>query len=285
MAEHRRDVAQSFLIMNAGDMPKAPISPQMKAAIARRASQGQGRIERIEIEGCVFWIKRSEGDKTKYWYWLQAFLSWALACDLLRPAASRGGSSALERDAHKLALFRAAGFHVPDLVHAAPGVLVASHIGTSLQDLRGSGEVSKEKMVSLFAKAAEALGRLHAAGLAHGRPLLRDLTWDGERIGFLDLEEQPETVMPLAAAQARDLVLFFVQLARTKQDAPMLPQIFKAYHPYLSPAVREQLALFFRRVSGLIWLFGPLLRRFGGRDGTSAIQALDFLRGALSKSP
>src|SRR5690606_39575859 len=67
---------------------------------------------------------------------------------------------------------------------------------------------------AMLVEMAGALGRVHARGLCHGRPHPRDLfrTADG-RWGYLDFEEEPEASMPLAAAQAREVWLMFMEIA------------------------------------------------------------------------
>lgn len=54
--------------------------------------------------------------------------------------------------------------------------------------------------------AAIALAGLHAAGLAHGRPRLRDICWTGTEICFLDLEAGAQLNAP-RWRQALDVLL------------------------------------------------------------------------------
>ena len=54
---------------------------------------------------------------------------------------------------------------------------------------------------------AEALHSLHDADVAHGRPSLRDMMWDGTRIAFIDFERFGAT-RELRRAKAMDLLLF-----------------------------------------------------------------------------
>ena len=58
-----------------------------------------------------------------------------------------------------------------------------------------------------FAAAGRALGRLHWAGMAHGRPAVRDVCWDGSEARFIDLERF-RRAKRAGFWQAADVVMF-----------------------------------------------------------------------------
>lgn len=64
-----------------------------------------------------------------------------------------------------------------------------------------------------MAEAGRALCRLHRAGLYHGRPALRDMTWDGARMTFLDWENRTY-FHDLPHRQMTDAVLFIQGMFR-----------------------------------------------------------------------
>ncbi len=60
----------------------------------------------------------------------------------------------------------------------------------------------------------------HARGAYFGQPLPRNLTWDGDKVGFIDFEEDPLEVMDLSEAQARDWLMFGYGVAKYYADRP-----------------------------------------------------------------
>jgi hypothetical protein len=99
---------------------------------------------------------------------------------------------------------------------------------------------------------------LHARGGCVSQAFARNLTVAADGIGFIDLEQDPLTVMPLVSAQARDLLFFVHSTAR------FLPP--PAYRALLEANLREEAADVVEEVhrvaQRLAWL-APLTR-FGG---------------------
>lgn len=187
------------------------------------------QIFRAEMDGDAYWVKRASLPKAKFLHRLQQIAAACLRLPMLSVTASDGGAEALKTEVTRLWRFRAASVHVPEVVAEGERFYVATDIGSELQSfLQKMDDTSAQK--ALIEKAARALAALHAKGLVHGRPYLRDMTWDGETIGFLDLEEDPLRVMSFDAAQARDVWIFLVGCARfAVQDAEILPIAFAAY--------------------------------------------------------
>ena len=168
--------------------PPEPLAPAMIARLADLASADPvGRIRRITLEGAVYWVKRPE----------RRSLRWRLQKGdpqrrFARERAAMHGMHAL-------------GVPVPPIVAEGPDFLVLPDCGPTLaQILRdGSADDAQQAMVA----AGAALAALHARGLAHGRPALRDLCWDGRTLRFLDFERSsPPPVSK--RAQAHDLLVF-----------------------------------------------------------------------------
>jgi hypothetical protein len=77
--------------------------------------------------------------------------------------------------------------------------------------MRDADDAGRDRLV----KAAMAtLADAHARGAYLGQPLPRNMTWDGENVGFLDFEEDPLEVMDLPTAQARDWLMFGYGVAK-----------------------------------------------------------------------
>jgi hypothetical protein len=168
-------------------------------------------------------------------------------------------------------------------VFANQSVLVLSDVGEVAQRTL-VGTLASDSMPhdELLVDLARALGEAHRAGLCHGRPHPRDMFLRDGRIGFLDFEEEPEAVMPLAMAQARDVWLLFLQIS----PQAILPETearalaaYRAVAPLdVIPALRT-ITGFFARVSAPLRL---LPMSWLGKDGRYAVKATTFLTGALN---
>ncbi len=175
---------------------------------------GSRRIQRLALSRRTVWIKRYGTEKPSRWLSLQAGLSRLIPFDFLRPSAYLPPAQMAARETRRIALFSQKGFATPAVLYASKGAIVLADIGPTVQsrlkELKDRDPAAHDDL--LVACAAE-LGRLHAAGLCHGRPYPRDMFFAGEQLGFMDFEEEPQSVMPLAVAQARDIWLLFLQIA------------------------------------------------------------------------
>jgi tRNA A-37 threonylcarbamoyl transferase component Bud32 len=182
-----------------------------------------------------------------------------------------------EREIAAMQRFREAGARVPELRWRRGAVIAITDIGETLRSIEGKlGEAGIEH--AAMAAAAQ-LSRIHAHGLTHGRPILRNLTWDGATIGFLDFEENPMSVMPLAAAQARDILLLLASLGR-RNSRELVKSAFAAYAMTMPPGVAPEL----HRASRLAGAFEGRLGRYlshrlGNRDLTGVALALGAVAG------
>ena len=276
--------------MDGGEAERGPRSPaqpgtKMNPLIARAeqmmAESPHARTLRgVDEGGRVFWVKRADAPKKRIWHRLQSVIALSLRTGILRPTAGPGGAAALHAEAQRLRAFAAAGLPVPDILAEEDTLLILSDIGPAVAELLRA-DPDPVRRYSLMEHAALALAALHTGGRAHGRPYLRDMTWADGKIGFLDLEEDPLSVMPLHQAQARDVWIFLCAAARHTDDDG-LEALFRAYtRRHRDPAQAESLR-------GLIRLLHPLaglVRRWGwnraGRDVRQAVCATQCLYRAL----
>ena len=177
-----------------------------------------------------------------------------------------------------LRAFAARGAPVPPIVADAPDLFVVPDMGTPLSSLLPNAALPEaEKLVQ---QAALGLLTLHRSGLAHGRPSLRDLCWDGAQVTFLDLEAGAR----LDAGewrQVRDVALLLHSVTRLAQDKhALVTAACAAYAEGARPSVLRKL----RRLARLLWLPIAPLARFAppatGRLGEVAalVHLVTFLR-------
>ncbi len=166
----------------------------------------------------------------------------------------------------------ALGARVPRVLEAGERHLVLSDLGPTLA-VACRREADPARREALVAQGFEAILAVHRAGGYLSQAFARNLTLDASGIGFIDLEEDPGSVMPAEAAQARDLVFYAHSTARFLADAPGAHARLLADALAASPAgVRAGVAVVARRVC---WL-APVARLFGGRAREVAL-ALDSL--------
>lgn len=197
------------------------------------AQNPHSRTLRGDIQGRRVWIKRVSAPKASIWHKVQCMVARLFNMPILRCTVSPCQAESLRMEAQRLRDFKAKGYSVPDILAEDPQMLVLSDAGQSLP--RAIEKSDNPRRLLLL--AAQALAMLHKQGEVHGRPYIRDLTWDGQAIGFLDLEENPVSVMPLAVAQARDVWVFLISAARFSRKGDNKYEFDKSiiialYHEY-----------------------------------------------------
>jgi tRNA A-37 threonylcarbamoyl transferase component Bud32 len=244
------------------------------------ASSPARRITSLDILGRRVWIKRYDIEPlalAKRLHWLVSPILFPV---FLRGSAPALGEAGVERECSKMAAFRAAGFQTPDVVYRSGATLVLSDVSPVLtnQLFGASQEERRARLLKLFS----ALGRMHSAGLVHGRPHLRDMSIRNDEVCFFDFEEAPETAMPLADAQARDLWLLMLPLVDWMPDEKIRMMCLKTWLAKApSPAVLA-LIRFLGFCRPVVAAAGLLPARLGGNDLKRFLATARFLVASLS---
>jgi tRNA A-37 threonylcarbamoyl transferase component Bud32 len=145
--------------------------PDLDAALTRALADPPRRVRRLDLpDGRRFWLKRVE----------------RLAGRLRLQKGDPGRAFEVEREGlHALAK---AGLPVAGVAAEGPDWVLMPDAGPILPEvIEDAGRDAAEKLRAC-AEAGRALGRLHWAGMAHGRPAVRDICWDGRAARFIDLE-------------------------------------------------------------------------------------------------
>ena len=243
---------------------------------------GAARIQRIALTQRVVWIKRYGTEKPPAWRWLQAAFARLVPLSILRPSPYLAPSEMAEREIRRSRLFAENGFATPRVLYASRGAVVFADVGQTVQarlnELRPCDPPGHDR---LLVDCAAELGRLHAAGLAHGRPYPRDMFFAGERLGFMDFEEEPQGVMPLAAAQARDIWLLFLRIATAACRNETREEAYQAWSRHAPPAAIVELARMTRFLGSFLSLARLIGRVHMGSDLQRFILATSFLVAVL----
>ncbi len=254
----------------------------LQACVAQ--SRGR-RISSAFIDGDRVWIKRYDAEARPLPKRLHSLVSPILPYPFLRSPQETDAAGMADREKRKMESFFAAGFQVPKIVYCEGPVLVLCDVAPIIQDrLNRLRLENAQDHDALLINCARALGEAHASGLCHGRPHPRDFFQKDGVAGFLDFEEEPEAVMPLAAAQARDVWLLFFQIAAQARLADMPQQALAAYRSVAPANVMPELHKivgFFRFTIAPLRLFR---RIFLGGDGKRLLQAMEFFDANLDAS-
>ncbi|TVR50862.1 MAG: hypothetical protein EA425_08570 [Puniceicoccaceae bacterium] len=257
-------------------MAHHPEAADWEAVLAAATPIHDG-VHRGVWRGERVWIKRPRSAKSNRWLFLQASAARLLPLGLLRPSVNPGGGAGLVLEANRLHSFARQGIAVPEVLHATPAMLVTRDAGDNLRRIL---EASPDSVVrlGLLSKAVRLLGRVHAAGLSHGRPFAKDFAFrEGEPV-LLDLEEDPAAAMPLATAQARDLFLLLSSAARFLPAEVDLAALLQAYPESGPPQVCRDTVRLARRIGPLAVFLERLPGRWLGRDVRVSLRALRALR-------
>jgi tRNA A-37 threonylcarbamoyl transferase component Bud32 len=187
--------------------PAPPLPPARLAAPTPAAVLGvpHARVVRLDWNGRPVWLKRPEVPPSLRWRLQKG--------DPMR---------AFRREAAGLRLLAGLGVPVPRIVGSGADFLILEDAGPTLETLfaaaAGPGaERGAAERIAAVQAAAAVLAGLHRRGLAHGRPYLRDICWDGAAVTLIDFERfRPQGG---AGRQGFDIVLFLASLLGTPEAA------------------------------------------------------------------
>lgn len=260
--------------------PSQPLSKKDKKLFD---SCSQKRIARVMREGQQVWIKRQGIEKKPWGKRLHDRLSFLFPAHFMKASPARDALGMNEQEVRKIEAFKKAGIPVPEILAIDGPALMISDVGQTVQkQLDHLKKTDPEAHEDLLVKCAEALGNVHHAGLVHGRPHPRDMFIKDGKIGFFDFEEEPEAIMPISTAQARDAWLLFFQISAQSLDKTKTDnEAFGAWKQQVSQetlAELEKIVRFFSifiaplKLANLIYL---------GGDGKRMLSAMEFLSSNL----
>lgn len=267
--------------MHEGDTTNEGVTADELVAILHAVAQSPDvRIRPVEANGQRVWIKHYDLEPLALAKRLHSFVSPVLFPALLRAPAPAFGAGGVARESAKIAAFRAAGFGAPVILHQSGSMMILSDLGTSLWDIALGMDAEPRR--GLLRKTFEAVGLVHQAGLVHGRPHLRDMALNDEEIAFFDFEEEPELVMPLADAQARDIWLLMLPVVALDPGIETQRECLQAWLNGAPDAAIRSLIRLLRLSVPLFWIFRFVPVSLRGGDLKRIIAASRFLVASIS---
>lgn len=224
--------------------PAMPAGADLPDIVVQRALQaGAGRTSRIVLHGQDCWLKRRE----------RLSLRWRL---------QKGDPGrALARERAALHLLGKQGLPVAPLLAQGEDYVVIGDCGVSLARMFRDTEPSSAERMTAFRAAGHALARLHRAGVAHGRPSVKDICYRDGHIAFIDFERFVPAPAALSA-QRNDLLIFVSSgYAFAQHDAPEIAAACSAYRNTAPNGIWEAAARLSRRLRWIDRLTRPLQRR------------------------
>lgn len=240
------------------------------------------RIQPVALSSGTVWIKRHAHSPRVGLplRWLAARL---LRMPFLRPSPASSGEDMVARDIRRMDAFAQKGVPTAPILYASGEAIVFGDAGRTVhKQLRALENVDPQAHDDLLVFCCAELGRLHGLGLCHGRPFPRDMFIEGGRLGYIDFEEEPEAVMPIATAQARDVWLLFLQVTgRARLGKATQDRAYRAWTNAAPAAAVAELEKLTGILGGFLWLARLIGRIHMSRDLRQFIMATTYLAAIL----
>lgn len=238
------------------------------------------RVVPIDVTGNRVWVKRYDTESMPPAKRLHGFLSPILYPAFLRGSIPAHGSAGVRRECAKIAAFNAAGFMTPKIIHQSGAMLILSDTSPVLSlEIATMQPPARQAMLAVVFAT---LGRLHAAGLAHGRPHLRDISVQNGTVCFFDFEEAPETRMPIQDAQARDLWLLMLPVVAVEADCKTLSSCLDIWMAHAPAATIRSLIRLVRYCRPVLFAAKFIPAALHGGDLRRLLAATKFLAASIS---
>ncbi len=229
-----------------------------KAAEEAIAEKPSSRVISFPLEGETFWIKRKMGNGRK------AAVKYSVEKEFY----------------YEIARMTIAARNTPDLVAPievlTPTYMVTADGGENLTHWLES-DMSEEEKISILEAAGAALSSLHAAGIVHGRPALRDICWKDGKITFLDWENRLYS-QDLEEQKAIDFLIFLQGLARENfaEGKSRLAAMDRGYRNHGGEATRKEAYRFLEK-HAVLQVIIKQLSVFHMVDVESVQRVIDYL--------
>ena len=191
-------------------------TPDYAAFLQRQMPRQQFNVASYQLEGEQVWLKKAGPRHGMARYRLLGALARLARLQVLRPVPNLGGSAAIATEAQRLRDLAARGLRVPAVLAVQPGGLLLRHLGQPGQptpslarEIESAISAGPAAQQALWWQGLQAIGRVHASGTSLSQAFARNLVRcpDGV-VGYIDFEDDPASVLPLAHCQARDALCY-----------------------------------------------------------------------------
>ncbi|WP_223786668.1 hypothetical protein [Marinicella meishanensis] len=187
------------------------------AATWQQAMEATDRVVQLTTTAGTYWLKKAAPARGIFRYHALNLFSWLLRLPLLKAVPQPGGQAAIANEVKRLQTLMAAGVPVAPLVAHADDWLLIKDVGTSIIRAMKNPRTEQPRRQALFQACLQAIKAVHQQGQYLSQAFIRNLLLqDAESlsVAFIDFEDDPLTVMSVAEAQARDVLLLVNSTAR-----------------------------------------------------------------------
>ena len=236
------------------------------------------RIFWFIYEGRKIWVKQTESVRNERWLRFARCACLVLGLGILQPGVNPNGKKALHFETGRLDRLARRGVGVPEVYASGDGWLALADCGARVSELVGRADVPFSQKEEMLSSGAEDLARLHALGLHHGRPALKDMMWDGTRVMLIDFEDGILIGLPREKRILRDVLLFVQSIFKEAgADADRLAETVFRVYAGRQPHYAARACTYFGRLDAL-YLFLKIFLRHTGSDLESVYRTLAFFR-------
>ena len=260
-------------------------STDYPAFLRTQAATQTRSIASYQPNGEQLWLKRAGPRNAGGRYRAMGALAKLLRLPLLTPVPNLGGQAAIATEARRLRELAALGIHVPELLAVQSDALLLRHLGVPGQptpslanEMRDAVPAGADAVLALWQQGLVAIGEVHGKSSCLSQAFARNLVRcaDGQ-VGFIDFEDDPASVLPLALCQARDALCFAHSSALALHEADAMATARPRWTAWLAQGSPQMQSAVAASTARLVWLRHlPTSRRLG-RDLQRARTAHDLL--------
>jgi len=215
-----------------------PPPPLPRRLLDAAHAQANHRLYGFELDGKKYFVKRLEQHRT-----------WRAR--LMKGDPAR----AMAREIALLKAFSHRGAPVPQIVAQDDTCFIMNDCGPPINH----PAVANAAPEVIWRAVGTALAKLHALGLVHGRPAMRDMCWDGQKITFLDLEAGAK-VKASTQDMTRDVIVLVHSILREGTQHPQAAALFQAaYQESDTLGVWDACLIRARRLWWVEWVIAPVV--------------------------
>lgn len=270
---------------NTGSKKKTAEREDLIALLSARALQGTQRIEKTSVGDNSYWIKRHHVDGLTFIKKLHGAYSKITRKEFLRSSPIVSMKEVTQREIRKYNQFSTAGIYVPKIIWSNETILVIEDASPTIATLieQSKQQNNNELVDELLLKFGFALSDAHGLGLCHGRPHTRDTVIFKGQTGFIDFEEEPEAVMPLEMAHARDLWLAMLHICSRASNFAIPLQIFDYWSEKVSDEAINALQIYNNYFMPILRVAQKVPPKYRGNDLKRGMAATDFIDKAFAE--
>ncbi len=265
-------------------LPQA-LAPDYAAFLQRQLPRQAHSVASYPLDGEQVWLKKAGPRHGMARYRLLGALAQLARLPVLRPVPNLGGSAAIATEAQRLRDLATRGLRVPAVLALQPGGLLLRHLGqpgqptpSLAEEIESAISAGPAAQQALWWQGLQAIGEVHARGTSLSQAFARNLVRcpDGV-IGYIDFEDDPASVLPLAHCQARDALCYVHSTALYLDQGGALEGARTLWSDWLAACSDEVRSTLTDGIERMAWVRHlPASRRLG-RDLQRVRAAYDLL--------